>query len=245
MIGVNLLERHAQPHVDAALVQHPLDPLAELLAHLWHHLFGHVEQHELHVCGVEARLLGRRVRQRAQLHDQLGAGVRGADDDDGAPRLDAVLVVVDVGQLELFEQMVTQVDRLSRRLEAPRVVGKAGDVEQPGDRARRQHQPVPRHAARSLLRVGVGDGVSVEVDVVHSAAHRAHAAQRVRQRDGDESGVDEAARDVGQQRRIEHVVDRRDDGDVDGCIVLAQHPGESASALESGEAAADDYDGRL
>jgi hypothetical protein len=87
--------------------------------------------------------------------------------------------------------------------------------------------------------------VSVKVDVVNPAAHRAHAAQRVRQRDGDEAGVDQATCDIGQQRRIEHVVDRRDDGDVDGCVVLAQRAGESASALETGEAATDDHNGSL
>ena len=91
--------------------------LAELLPHLGHHLFGQVQQHELHVRGIEVHLLCRGVRQRPQLRHEFGARVRGADDDDRAAGLYAVVVIVDVGQFQLFEYVVAEIDRLCGRLE--------------------------------------------------------------------------------------------------------------------------------
>ena len=49
----------------------------------------------------------------------------------------------------------------------------------------------------------------------------AAAAQRVRQRNRDESGVDQPTCHIRQQGCVEHVVDRRDDRDVDRRVGLA------------------------
>jgi hypothetical protein len=82
--------------------------------------------------------------------------------------------------------------------------------------------------------------VRCQIVVVHPAPDRPHAGQRPGQRHRDEPGVDQTTCHVGQQWGIEHVVERRDDGDLDIGIVPAQ----SASALETRETAAHNQHGR-
>ena len=58
MFSVDFLQCDAQPDVNTTHFQHPHRCGAELLPHFGHHLFGQVEQYELHVGRVEVHLLG-------------------------------------------------------------------------------------------------------------------------------------------------------------------------------------------
>ena len=84
MVRVNFVECQAQSDVDPARSQNPLRAGSQLLTDLGHHLFGKVEQQELHRGRVEIHLLGGGVGQCAKLQDEFGAGIRRADHDDGA-----------------------------------------------------------------------------------------------------------------------------------------------------------------
>lgn len=77
---------------------------------------------------------------------------------------------------------------------------------------------------------------------IHSAAHFMDAFERIGQGHRDKTSIDDPAGDVWHQRRVEHVIDRRNDRDVDWCEPSAENSGETADACESGEAAADDHD---
>jgi len=71
----------------------------------------------------EAHLFGRRVGLCAQLYDQFGTRIGGADRNDGAPGRDHARVVLDIGQLELLDEVVSQVESLGSGLQPPRVSG--------------------------------------------------------------------------------------------------------------------------
>jgi len=129
-------------------------------------------------------------------------------------------IVLVVGQLELFEHVVAQVQRFGCRFQPACVGGQARHIEQPGDRSRRQDQTIPGQVVRPLLRVGERQAATVEVDGVHSAANRTHTVKRVGEWDRDKTGVDHATCHIRQQRRVQHVVNRRDDRDVGRPVVL-------------------------
>jgi hypothetical protein len=147
----------------------------------------------------------------AELKNQFGPRIRCADDDDRLPRCPSAGIVVDIGQFELLEHMVAQVQRLGRRLQPAGMLRQTGHVEQPGHRSRRHDEAIPRQVACALLGVGECDRATVEVHAVDPAADQLHPRQRVGERNRDEAGVDNAACHVGQQRCVEHVVDRRND----------------------------------
>ncbi len=58
VFSVDFLQCDAQPHIDAARFQDPLRCGAELLTYFGHHLFGQVQQDEIHVGRVKVHLFG-------------------------------------------------------------------------------------------------------------------------------------------------------------------------------------------
>ena len=184
--------------------QHLERRLAQFLSDLWHHLLGEVEQEEPNVRGVEAHLLGRRVGHGAQLRDQLGARIRRADHDDRAPGRRHLRVVLDGGQLELLDEVVTEAESLRGGLQPPRMRREPRHVEQPRHGPRREHQPVPGHGVAALFGVANGQGVPLEVHAVHPAAHRTDPFERVRQGNRDEARIDQPAGDSGEAAANDH-----------------------------------------
>lgn len=194
---MDFLQRDTQPDVDTTHLQHPHRAGAELLPHFGHHLFGQIQQHEPDAVRVEVHLFGGGVDQRPQLQDQFGPRIRRADNNDRPPRHRPACVIVDAGQFQLLRQVVTQVYRLSGRLQASRVLGETGHVEQPGHRPRRQDKAIPRQAAHALFGIGEGDCAPGEVHAVHPAADLPHTTEHVGERDRDEAGVDHSACHIG------------------------------------------------
>jgi hypothetical protein len=117
VFSVDFLQCDAKPHIDAARLQDPLRCGAELLTNFGHHLFGEVQQYEIHVGRVEVHLFGGRIGKRPQLHGKFGARIRRADDHDRSARRCPAGIVVHIGQLELLQHVVAQVQRLRRRLQ--------------------------------------------------------------------------------------------------------------------------------
>lgn len=129
----------------------------------WHHLLRQVQEQESHFGGVEAHLFGRRVGQRPQLRHQLGARVGRADHYHGAPGGGHLRIVLDVGQLQLLDEVVAQVERLGGGLQPARMPREARDVEQPRHRPRREHQPVPGHGMAAFLGIAIRQRLLREV----------------------------------------------------------------------------------
>jgi hypothetical protein len=123
-------------------------------------------------------------------------------------------IIIDLGQFQLLEDVISQVQRLRRRLQPARVGGQSGYIEQPSHRSWRQDQPIPRQRPYPALRIGERQRVPIEVNTVHPAAHRVYALERSSQRDTDKPRVDQPAGHIGQQRRVQHVIDRRNNGHV-------------------------------
>ena len=176
MIGSDVLQGDTQPDTDAALAQHAHGRGAQLLPHFGHHLFGQIQQHEFDVGRVEAHLFRGGIGQGPQLHGEFGPRVGRTDDDDRPPGRGPLGIVVDIGQFELLEHVVTQIERLGGRLQPARVDGEPGHVEEAGDGTRRQHQAIPRHGAGSLFGIGERHGAPLEIDRVHPC--RAPPARR-------------------------------------------------------------------
>jgi hypothetical protein len=240
MIGVHLFERHAQSHIDPALTQHPHRGIAKLLTHLGHHVLGQVQQHKPHRSRVKAHLFGRVVGQRAQLQHQLGPRVGRTDHDNRAPRPPASGVLVNGCQFKLFEHMITQIQRFCGGLQPARIFGQPGHIKQACHRARRQHQSIPRHRAQPVFGIGEDKRVRLHINAVHPAAHRPHPVERSGQRDRHKSAIDHPACHIGQKRRIEQVVDRRNDRHIDiGGTAPPQPARQATRTLKPGEPATD------
>ena len=101
--------------------QHPHRGVAELLPYLGHHLLGEVQQHELDSAGSKPICSAAASANARSCTRELGPRVRRADHDDRPPGRGLGRVVVDVGQLELFEHVVAQIERLGGRLQPARV----------------------------------------------------------------------------------------------------------------------------
>ena len=172
-------------------LQHPLRRGAELLPHFGHHLFGQVQQHELHVGGSKPICLAAESASARSWTSQFGPRVRRADDHDRPPRAAPAGIVVDIGHSSCSSTWSRRYSASAVDFRPAGVLRETGHVEQPGHRTRRQHQAIPRQVARRALRVGERDRPPVEVDAVDPAADRLHAPQRVRERDRDEPGVDQ------------------------------------------------------
>ena len=179
----------------------------------------------------EAHLFGRRVGLCAQLYDQFGTRIGGADRNDGAPGRDHARVVLDIGQLELLDEVVSQVESLRGGFQPSRVCREAWHVGQACHRPRGEYQAIPRDAVAAFLGIAVGHGALCEFHPVHPAAYCSDAFERVGQGHRDKAGIDNAAGDVWQQRRIQHVIDRRNDRDVHGCMLSAKDPAETLTEL--------------
>ena len=158
----------------------------ELLAHLGHHLLGQIQQHELHSLGGEFRLL---AAASASARNCTVSSVPEYDAPTttmvrrAAP---AAVVVVQVGQFQLLQHVVAQIQRFGGRLQAPCVLREPGmsksRVTEPGVSTRRSQD----NCVATVLRVGESDGVPVEVDAVDPAADCAYPVQGAGQRDRDE-----------------------------------------------------------
>jgi hypothetical protein len=93
--------------------------------------------------------------------------------------------------------------------------------------------------AGPALRVAVGHRLPGQVELVDVAEDQPHPGQDLGQRHADPARLQDAGRDLGQQRQVEEVVGGVDQDDVGAA---AGQPGEPAGRRETGEAGADDHD---
>ncbi len=235
-----LLHRGPHPHVDAPLPQYPVGGAGEPFVHLGQHPGRHVQQHPAGPhTGAHGVLADLCVGVHRAVRGDLGAGVPGADHDEGAPRGALPAVVGRGGQLHLARHVVAEVQRLRQPTEAVRVLGDARDGQQLVDAARGEHQPVEGQGALAALGPGVVHGVLVEVDAVGLAQHQPDVRQRAREGHGDAARLQDSGGDLRQQRQVEEVVGRVEQGDVG---LVPGEPGQGAGRPVPGETGTDDHD---
>jgi hypothetical protein len=169
-----------------------------------------IDEHPPRLDAVEPGVAPQRaLGELLELGERLDAGEARAREDEGEPPLGGVRG--GVGELDLAQHVVAQVDRVGHALEAERVLAQAGDVGEARDRAERDHE------------VGVGDaeapGLGLDVDAPGLRVERdGRAEQQVGVRrhrpDRDEhvARLDRARGGLGQQRGVEHEVGRVDHG---------------------------------
>lgn len=138
----------------------------------------------------------------------LGAGVARAHHDEGRAGLLLGRVLGQLGQLDLADHVVVQVDRLGQASETMGILGHPGDRQQLVDAADREHQPVVRQLTPLPLRVGEADPAVGQVDPVGLADDHPYPGQGAGQRHRDPAGLDHPGGHLGQQRQVEEVVGR-------------------------------------
>jgi hypothetical protein len=177
----------------------------------------------------------------ASLSRQLEPGESTADDNERAEARAGVSVVGRIRELQLPQDALAEVDRLSDRLEAVRVLVDAGDAKRPGDRAWVEHEAIPPDL--EFIAVGTADsaGLRIDVDRRDVPQHDRRGRQRRGERGGDASRVDHASDDIRQQGRVDHVVAGTYEHDVHGGGETAVQP---ARAMKPGKAGSDDADNR-
>jgi hypothetical protein len=104
---------------------------------------GGVEQHPADLLAAQAgNLPGQPGREQLTMGRDLGTGVTGANNYEGAPRPAFHLVSGSGSQLELTDDVVAQVNGLGDAAEPVRVIGHARDRQQLAHAASGQDEPV-------------------------------------------------------------------------------------------------------
>ena len=205
----DLLEGGVQPHLDPAAAQDAQGRASEPRAQFGQDGRGVVDQQPPQLAGADSRVAAQRgPGEQLSLGGHLGAGGAGAGHDEGAPGLALCRVVAGVGQFHLPEYVVAQVQGLGDVVESFGVLCDAGQRQGAGYAARRQHQPVPAEFAPLPVGAGHGEGAVGEVHADGVAGDATGAPQRGRQGDRDMPRIDRAGADLGQQRRVGHVIGR-------------------------------------
>ncbi len=242
-LGPDLGHRDAERHLDAALAQHLEGGLAERVAEFGHQLRRDVDQVPLDLPGVQTGVApGRGGGQPLEAGRRLGARVAAADHHELQPRLAFALVQAGRGQVELGDHVVAYVGGLGERLHAARVVGQAGDVEGAGDTPGREHQVVVAFGDHLVGDLPHHADLGARVHADRPARDDVRAPQGPPQRDGHRLRSQHTGRDVRQQRQVQLVAERCDQGDLR--LRGRELAFQAAGALQSGEAAAHDQDPR-
>jgi hypothetical protein len=127
-----------------------------------------------HRVGVKPTVLAQcRTGELVSLRSQFNPGEPTADDHERAKSLANVSIIGRPGELQLAQNALPQVNRLSDRFEAVRVLEDARDAKRFGDRAGVEHQAIPPQP--QLLTV--------------SAVHRACLCSGVNRRDRPDDAV--------------------------------------------------------
>jgi hypothetical protein len=170
---------------------------------------GVVDQQPAQLAGADPRVAAQRgAGEQLSLGGHFGAGGAGAGYDEGAPGLALCRVVAGVGQFHLPEYVVAQVQGLGDVVEslACSVMPDSGRVRDtpPGASA-----PAGASRVRVVARRGRhGEGAVRQVGADGVAGDVAGAPQRGRQGDRDVARIDSSGADLGQQRRVRHVIGR-------------------------------------
>ena len=185
--------------------------LSELFAQLRHDLRRDVDQHPAQVARPQVREPAQRPQaDQLQRRRGLGPGVSAADHHEGAPFDPLGLGAGRIGQFQLGQDVIAQVDRLGQHLHPAGVALQPGDVEGAGHIARGEHQQVVALDAR-LAGDGAhhaGPGVQVQSD--HRAGHQPRAVQGAAQGGHRAGRGEQPGGHLGQQGTVDQVVAWRD-----------------------------------
>jgi hypothetical protein len=226
------LERRADADVDVAAGELSRRVLAEPTRDLGENLRRRVHEHPVLARLAERRVVAERVAYEVgQLGERLDARVPGADEDERELALAVRLVRRGRRGFEAAQDVVAEIDRVGERLEAAAVVGQAGDRQRPRDGAERDHEVGVAQVDEALAGLDL-DALPLRVVRDRAAEDEVGVRAHHPERDDDVPRLEGARRRLGQHRRIEHEVLRRDDCGA----ALAEQPRDVAA----GEAAAED-----
>ena len=136
-------DRLAGAHLDPAPPQDTAGGLRQMLVEFGQQPRGGVEQHPADLLAAQTgHLPGQPGREQLPLGRDLGTGVTGANNYEGAARSAFHLVSGSGRQLELTDDVVAQVNGLGDAAEPVRVVGHARDGQQLVHAASGQDEPV-------------------------------------------------------------------------------------------------------
>jgi hypothetical protein len=233
-------DRLAGAHLDPAPPQDTAGGPRQVLVEFGQQPRGGVEQHPADRLAAQAgHPPGQPGREQLTLGRDLGTGVAGANNDEGAPGPALGLVSGPGGQLELTDDVVAQVNGLGDAAEPVRVTGHARDRQQLAHAARGQDEPVKPGPAGSAFRAGPGHDLLPDVDPGHRTEHEPGPGHPAEQRDADVPRLHQAGAHLGQQRKIQEVIGRADHRDLGRG---ARHPGQLPRRVITGEASTDDHD---
>ena len=149
-----------------------------------------------------------RPGELVSLRSQFKPGEPTADDHERAKSLASVSIVGRGGELQLAQNSLPQVDRLSDRFEAVRVLADARDAKRFGDRAGVEHQAIPAQpqllTVSPVHRARLCSGVNRRGRPDHDRRRR----KRRSERSGYASRIDHTSGHIREQRRVDHVIAR-------------------------------------
>ena len=207
VVGGDRLERRLDVDLHPALAELGRGVVAERRRDLGQDPRRRVDEHPAARRRAQARVVAERVLgEVGQLRERLDTRVAGADEDEGQPPRPLLVVERSVGQLELLEDVVAQIDRIGQRLEREPVLGQARDGKRPRHGAECDDEIAPAHRAAVDQR-----GASLEIEALRPPEQELGVGAHHAQRDDGVPRLERARGGLGQQRRVEHEVLRADD----------------------------------
>ncbi len=204
----HFLEGGAGADLDPLVAQPTLHPGGEVVAQVAQDGRRRFEDHEAQHRRAEPRIVAQGIHRRGmQLGGGLGARVAAADEDEGQQPAPQRVVRRRVGDLQVAEQPVAQLDGLGQCLEPQGVLGESGNARRHPRRAAEGEDQVVEgeHAG---IAVGGADrhGALGHVDADHAGDDDARPLERGAQRHDEVTRLERAGRGLGQQRRVEQVI---------------------------------------
>jgi hypothetical protein len=160
------------------------------------------------------------------LGERLDTGVAGADEDEG--EVAARVARIGLGEVELTDYVVAQVDGVGQVLEGHRVLCQPWDGQHPGDRAQGDHETSVGHLYVADLRLN-RDRPSGRVQRRDPTPEQLGVRTHLAQRHERVPWLDGAGSDLGKKRGVEHRVLGADDG---GFGEQARHVGPAEPSAE-------------
>jgi hypothetical protein len=233
-------DRLAGAHLNPATPQHPVSGPGQPRIEFGQQPRGGIEQHPADLLAAQAgHPPGQPGREQLTVGRDLGTGITGAGNHEGAARLAFRLVGGHRGPLALADNVVPQVDRLGDAAEPVRVIRHARNGQQLVHAARGQDEPVKAGLTGSAFRAGPGHDLSPDVDMSHRAEHEPDLGHPAEQRDADMPRLDQPAHHLRHQRQVQEVIGRIDHRDLGRS---ASQPGQLPRGVIAGEAGSDDHD---
>src|SRR5436190_13051388 len=205
-----------RPNLDAALAEFPVGIPAKLFAELWQNVFARMHKQKTKHFFFEIWIERKRVAQEiVNAGDGFNASETSTGDHECEQGRTFRTCTFGIRFFQMFDQSITQLDRVAKRFHCQRPLCYTGQVEKVRYRSERQNKMIVFERVRVPIKsMRNNDLFFIDVDLVHVTAEKIHAANHFADRINDVRQIQIARRDLVQHWREKEKVFAIDNCDL-------------------------------